>query len=174
MEPVERSALFLYLNRHGYNGLCRYNVGQGAFNVPFGRYLRPYFPEEELYVFYAKSKRARFTCEDFSKTLRRAKQGSVVYADPPYVPLNNTAYFTAYCQGGFDPASHQILADQARALSEGGIPVLLSNHSTDFTQNLYKGAQIETFLVQRFISCKAAHRSAVSELLAFYPGSCAV
>jgi DNA adenine methylase len=29
--------LFLYLNRHGYNGLCRYNL-RGEFNVPFGRY----------------------------------------------------------------------------------------------------------------------------------------
>jgi len=28
-----RSVLFLYLNRHCYNGLCRYNLS-GAFNVP--------------------------------------------------------------------------------------------------------------------------------------------
>ncbi|MBP6104134.1 MAG: Dam family site-specific DNA-(adenine-N6)-methyltransferase [Gammaproteobacteria bacterium] len=168
VEPVERSALFVYLNRHGYNGLCRYNAGQGAFNVPFGRYLKPYFPEEELYFFHEKSKKARFTCEDFSKTLQKAKQGSVVYADPPYVPLNNTAYFTAYCQGGFDLAAQKTLAELAMKLSDRGIPVLLSNHSTDFTKALYKDARIETFLVPRFISCKAALRSPVLELLALY------
>jgi len=33
-----KSALFIYLNRHGYNGLCRYN-SKGGFNVPFGLYL---------------------------------------------------------------------------------------------------------------------------------------
>ncbi len=169
-EPVERSALFLYLNRHGYNGLCRYNARQGAFNVPFGRYLKPYFPEEELYVFYEKSKRARFTCEDFSKTLHRARQGAVVYADPPYVPLNDTAYFTSYWQGGFNKASQEMLAKLALKLSDRGIPVLLSNHSTDFTKNLYKDASIEDFLVQRFISCKAFARTPVLELLALYSG----
>jgi hypothetical protein len=43
--PVEKAAIFVYLNRHGYNGLCRYN-GSGGFNVPFGRYTRPYFPRK--------------------------------------------------------------------------------------------------------------------------------
>ena len=42
-----RAILFLYLNRHGYNGLCRYSLA-GKFNVPFGRYKKPYFPEEEM------------------------------------------------------------------------------------------------------------------------------
>src|SRR6266478_355445 len=33
----EAAGLFYYLNRTGYNGLCRFN-SQGGFNVPFGRY----------------------------------------------------------------------------------------------------------------------------------------
>ena len=46
-DEFRRALLFLYLNRHGYNGLCRYNL-RGEFNVPFGRYKKPYFPETEL------------------------------------------------------------------------------------------------------------------------------
>ena len=42
-DPFRRAVLFLYLNRYGYNGLCRYNL-RGEFNVPFGRYKKPYFP----------------------------------------------------------------------------------------------------------------------------------
>ena len=42
-DRVRKSALFLYLNRHGYNGLCRYN-SEGSFNVPFGRYKKRIFP----------------------------------------------------------------------------------------------------------------------------------
>ena len=42
-----KAALFIYLNRHGYNGLCRYN-SKGGFNVPFGRYKKPYFPADEM------------------------------------------------------------------------------------------------------------------------------
>ncbi|EBW1656338.1 Dam family site-specific DNA-(adenine-N6)-methyltransferase, partial [Salmonella enterica subsp. enterica serovar Typhimurium] len=49
-DPYQRSVLFLYLNRHCYNGLCRYN-SKGEYNVPFGRYKKPYFPETELIWF---------------------------------------------------------------------------------------------------------------------------
>ena len=43
-DPFQRSVYFLYLNRHGFNGLCRYNR-TGGFHVPFGSYKKPYFPE---------------------------------------------------------------------------------------------------------------------------------
>ena len=33
----EAASLFYYLNRTGYNGLCRFNA-RGLFNVPFGTY----------------------------------------------------------------------------------------------------------------------------------------
>lgn len=49
-ENVEyKSILFLYLNRHCFNGLCRYNKS-GKFNVPFGRYKKPYFQEMSYYL----------------------------------------------------------------------------------------------------------------------------
>ena len=54
-----RAALFVYLNRHGFNGLCRYNKS-GGFNVPFGRYNKPYFPEKEMLHFIACAKNVRF------------------------------------------------------------------------------------------------------------------
>ena len=69
-EAQERAALFLYLNRHGYNGLCRYNK-KGGFNVPFGKYKAPYFPEAELWAFAEKAQRATFICECYSKTFER-------------------------------------------------------------------------------------------------------
>lgn len=167
-DPVLRSALFLYLNRHGYNGLCRYNVGKGEFNVPFGSYIKPYFPEKEMLHFHEKAKRAVFVCEDFTETLRKAKKGSVVYADPPYVPLTATANFTQYQSGGFSLEEQQVLADWAKKCAKKGIPVLLSNHSNNFTRDIYKGAVIEEFNVRRLISCKTALRKPVLELLVLY------
>ena len=74
----KRSALFIYLNRHGYNGLCRYN-SKGGFNVPFGRYKAPYFPQKEMEFFSQKARHAIFQVASFEKTLSKAKQGDVVY-----------------------------------------------------------------------------------------------
>ncbi|MDX2346929.1 MAG: Dam family site-specific DNA-(adenine-N6)-methyltransferase, partial [Legionella sp.] len=73
-----RAALFLYLNRHGYNGLCRYNLS-GQYNVPFGRYVKPYFPDKELLFFYQKSQSAEFTTADFKQTFLNTKPGDIVY-----------------------------------------------------------------------------------------------
>ena len=96
---IERSALFVYLNRHAFNGLCRYN-GKGAFNVPFGRYAAPYFPEAEMLGFVvAKSDCIELLCGDFQVALNQAQADNIVYCDPPYVPLSETTSFTAYAKG---------------------------------------------------------------------------
>ena len=81
-DPFRRAVLFLYLNRYGYNGLCRYNL-RGEFNVPFGRYKKPYFPEAELYHFAEKAQNAFFYCESYADSMARADDASVVYCDPP-------------------------------------------------------------------------------------------
>lgn len=162
-----RAALFLYFNKHGYNGLCRYN-SSGKFNVPFGRYKRPYFPERELAFLAHKSKRATFQCKDFEEVMMKAKTGDVVYCDPPYVPLTNTAYFTAYSAGGFGRDDQIRLAQCAENLSERGVPVLISNHCTDFTRDIYAKADISEFSVRRLISCDGTNRSETQELLALF------
>ncbi len=78
-DAFRRAVLFLYLNRHCYNGLCRYNL-RGEFNVPFGRYSKPYFPEEELYHFAERAQQATFVCQsyDVSMTGRRRGLGGVL------------------------------------------------------------------------------------------------
>lgn len=163
----QRAALFLYLNRHGFNGLCRYNQ-KGKFNVPFGKYDQPYFPAEEMKHFHEKAKNAAFKVSDFRETMREARPGSVVYCDPPYVPLSATANFTSYSAGGFNESDQVDLAQISRKLAANGIPVLISNHATDFTAAIYEGAKIEYFDVQRNISCKGDGRGKVKELLALF------
>ena len=162
-----KSVLFLYLGRHGYNGLIRYNK-DGGYNVPFGRYRRPYFPEKEMRFFAERSKSARFVCQDFRHVMEQAKSGDVVYCDPPYVPLSSTANFTDYAAGGFGPKDQQDLADLAASLGEQGIPVLISNHQSEFTEAAYRLAQVERFDVQRFISCDGRNRNTAKEVLALF------
>ena len=164
---AEKSALFVYLNRHGYNGLCRYNASHD-FNVPFGRYSKPYFPLKELRFFHHKARRAEFICGDFRRAMSRARRGHVVYADPPYVPLNATSSFTRYSSVDFGTAQQLVLAEKARQLACRGVPVLISNHDTAFTRQAYGDARLTAFDVRRFISCKGDARNAVGELLALF------
>lgn len=164
---IEKSALFLYLNRHGFNGLCRYN-SSGGFNVPFGRYKKPYFPYEEMHYFHKKSQRATFVCADFEAVMTTLKQGDVVYCDPPYVPLSKTAHFTSYSAGKYGLAQQSRLARLAEDLAKQGIPTIISNHNTPFTQDEYKQATIETFQVRRHISSNGAKREKVNELIAVF------
>lgn len=167
VDPLRRATLFVYLNRHGYNGLCRYN-SSGGFNVPFGRYRRPYFPEKEMMLFHEKAQRAEFRHDDFIKVMAGTRPGDVLYCDPPYVPLSASANFTSYSAGGFGLEQQRSLAEAASRLAGRGIPVLISNHSTDFTRQSYRGATIREFPVSRSISCNAECRGEAPELLALF------
>lgn len=162
-----KSALFLYLNRHGYNGLCRYNAG-GGFNVPFGRYKKPYFPQAEMEAFWRKSRQAHFAQADFLATVEAARPGDVIYCDPPYAPLSATAHFTSYSAGGFSFDQQLALAAAARQAACRGVPVLISNHATPEIEAAYAGASIERFQVQRYISADADNRGSAAELLALF------
>ncbi|MCC3702722.1 adenine-specific DNA-methyltransferase [Rouxiella badensis] len=167
-DVYRRSLLFLYLNRHCYNGLCRYNLS-GAFNVPFGRYKKPYFPEDELAWFSEKAQNAQFVCEHYQHTLLKAKKGAVVYCDPPYVPLSATANFTAYHTNNFNLTDQQNLAKLAeKLLAERQVPVLISNHDTALTRDWYSAAALHVVTARRTISSNILQRSKVTELLALY------
>ncbi len=163
-----RAVLFVYLNRHGYNGLCRYNL-KGGYNVPFGRYKSPYFPEKEMQLFHAKAQKAEFILSDFKQVIESAEPGDVIYCDPPYVPLSTSANFTSYSSTGFNNEQQQQLAELASIASQRGIPMLISNHNTRFTRQAYQHAnKISRFQVQRSISCNSRKRESAGELLALF------
>lgn len=167
-DTYKRAILFVYLNRHGYNGLCRYNL-KGGYNVPFGRYKSPYFPEKEMLAFHKKAKNAEFVLSSFEQVIQTAIKGDVIYCDPPYVPLSPSANFTSYSSGGFNVDKQQQLADLANEISVKGIPILISNHNTSFTRKAYEKAdKITKFHVQRFISCNGKKRGTAGELIALF------
>lgn len=163
-----KAALFIYLNRHGFNGLCRYN-SSGIFNVPFGTYVRkPELPVERMLGFYQHVKQATFVQQNFLKTLAQAKKGDVVYCDPPYVPLSPTAKFKEYGPLCFGTTEQIQLADTAKSLAKKGVRVILSNHDTPFTREIYAGAHFESYELQRLISSDSKNRGFVKELIAVF------
>jgi len=165
---IRKSAIFIYLNRHCFNGLCRYN-GKGGFNVPFGKYFGPNCPSDEIRSFAEFARRCDFVHQSFESTFAMLKEGDVVYCDPPYVPLSMTSNFTSYAKDDFGPALQIELANAARAAAKRGNKTLISNHDTDWARQIYASAKrIEKFDVQRLISSKASTRGMAPELLAIY------
>jgi DNA adenine methylase len=162
-----RAALFLYLNKHGYNGLCRYN-NSGHFNVPVGKYKKIKLPKEKMAYFSKKAKHAEFKVSDFVTTLKKANKGDVIYCDPPYVPLNDSNSNFQYVKNGFSLEQQKHLAELAMETANRGIPVLISNHFTEFTREIYQAAEISTFSVRRTISCKGDKRIKAKEVLALF------
>lgn len=169
-EDIRKSAIFLYLNKHAFNGLCRYNRS-GGFNVPYGHYSSPSFPEREISLFAQKCKIADFKCIDFKDAFSEIKKGDVVYCDPPYIPLSRTASFTAYSTNGFGEKEQVDLANAAESASEKNIRVVISNHDTPLARELYQRAKIRPLQVHRSISSKAVTRGRVDEVLATFSGS---
>ena len=168
VDQYERSLLFLYLNRHGYNGLCRYNKS-GGYNVPFGRYKHPYFPKAELQYFSKKAQKATFIQGDFETAFAQLNETDVVYCDPPYSPINPTSNFTAYAGNSFTDEDQKRLVDCAETAKKNNTPTLISNHYVDFTQDLYQDATKKKLInVQRSISRKGKGRIKVKEILALY------
>lgn len=147
---AEAAALFYYLNRTGYNGLCRFNK-QGRFNVPFGQhttinYLRDFDTYRGAFVGW------RFSNRDVEQVPLRPDD--FVYADPPYdVP------FTQYSKHGFG------WEDQVRTatcLARHPGPVILTNQATDRIVELYSrlGFDVSFLRAPRMISCTGERRPA--------------
>ncbi|EHM47012.1 DNA adenine methylase [Yokenella regensburgei] len=169
---VEAAARFMYLNRHGFNGLCRYNR-RGQFNVPFGKYKKPYFPLDEIRAFEEKAKRATFITAHYSETLELIRDGyDVVYCDPPY--LTESDNFTAYHERGFSHMDQGRLARKLRRLAERGISVVASNSDLEMVHYLYAGFEAVQINAPRSVGASAASQKMARELILKSPLSSAV
>ena len=139
----ESAELFYYLNRTGFNGLCRFNR-QGEFNVPFGRYTRISYSRDFLAY---RELLGGWTFTSTSLEGVPLERGDFVYADPPY-----DVEFTQYAKGGFSWADQQ---QTAESLVKHEGPVVLVNQATRRVERLYRrlGYQVRFLDAPRRISC---------------------
>ena len=93
---------------------------------------------------------------------------TVIYCDPPYIPLSKTSNFTSYSGNHFGIKCQHELAELAKICAKGGQTVVISNHDHPIMRDLYQQAELITLKVQRAISCHAKNRIAVSELMAIF------
>ncbi|WP_407208009.1 DNA adenine methylase [Citrobacter portucalensis] len=139
LSAPERAAAFLFLNRHCFNGLMRYN-NSGGFNTSFGHYKAPYFPEKEIKAFAKYAHNYVFMLSDFRRTIGLAREGDVVYCDPPYEPMPGQAGFTNYTPDGFKWEDQLGVVEACRAAHRRGAKIVISNSSAPAIDQLYRDA----------------------------------
>lgn len=165
LSPVERAALFIYLNKTCFNGLHRVNR-RGEFNVPAGRYTNPRILDEAtLRAASRELARTELRNDSFETLLSLAKPGDFIYFDPPYEPVSRTASFTAYAQDGFTRDDQARLRDVFSALDRRRCKLMLSNSDVPFIRELYQKFRIDTVAAPRAINCDAKGRGLVTELV---------
>jgi DNA adenine methylase len=154
-KSAEAAGIFYYLNRTGYNGLCRFNR-QGGFNTPFGRYEKLDY-KTDFTEYVETFARFDFTNLDFEEI--PLERDDFVYADPPY-----DVAFRQYSKDGFG------WDEQVRTagwLSKHPGPVVLSNQATERIVALYRELGYDLIALDgpRLISC-TGDRTPAKEVLA--------
>jgi len=170
IDKKERALLFLYINRHCFNGLMRYNK-LGYINTSFGAYVNPKIPYEELLYFSKKLKNAVFTCGNFENVRFRVDPLCLtsIYSDPPYLPKEKNASVVSYTKLGFKKEQHISLNRASRKWKQRASGVWLSNHDVPVVAECYKdGVSASQFLVRRSISSKGSDRAPAKEIILSY------
>jgi len=166
---IEKTSRLLFLNRTCFNGLYRVN-SKGKFNVPLGKYTNPNIVNEENLHSVSnilQSSRVSIKCRDFEAVLRDAKKGDLVYFDPPYQPVSQTANFTSYTNKNFTYHDLSRLAELCMKLDLKGCKILLSNSNSKEVSDMFakKPWKVSKIQANRSINSNSKKRTGHFELL---------
>ncbi len=163
---TELAAMFVFLNKHCFNGLYRVNA-KGQFNVPFNNSTRASYDANNLKAVSEYLQKVDISCGDFEMACDTAQANDFIFFDSPYAPLNDTS-FEAYTKEGFSREDHERLARVFRRLDARGCYCMLTNHNTNFIKELYKDYFIEVVPVKRMINSNASKRTGEEVIIRNY------
>ncbi|MDL2250411.1 Dam family site-specific DNA-(adenine-N6)-methyltransferase [Lachnospiraceae bacterium OttesenSCG-928-J05] len=153
---LELAVMLVFLNKHCFNGLYRVN-GKGLFNVPYNNSVSPSCTEESIYMVSEALENITIEKGDFENVCNMAKKGDFIFIDSPYAPLNSDS-FESYTKEGFDVESHKRLANCFKEMTKRGCYCMLTNHNTEFINDLYEDFNKEVVDVKRMINSDAKNR----------------
>lgn len=167
LSKAKKAARFIYLTKTCFNSLYRVNR-KGYFNTPYGRKRTIQIVDQDNLTAinkYLNDNEVAITSGDFAKVLAQVKPNSLVYLDPPYVPLTATASFTSYTSVGFNKSDQECLAQSCQHLDRIGVKFIASNSDTELVHELYQQFNIRTVYAKRNINANGKKRGAVAEVL---------
>jgi DNA adenine methylase len=160
MLSIEKAALFIYMNKCGYNGMYREN-SQGIYNIPFGKMKNPKICDIQTLTNVSNYlKNVHIACCEYQYILDLIEKDDFVYLDPPY---DDT--FTDYTNNKFGQDEQKLLKIFIDKLTIKGVYVMLSNSATDFIKNLYKDYKQINLTTKYSLGGKGADRGNKQELL---------
>lgn len=138
-DSIERSAMFYFLNKTCFRGI--YREGPNGFNVPFGNYKTKFTPPTagELNEYSEALQNVVFSVAHFQESLSECKEGDLVYADPPYAPVQKTS-FVGYTKDGFGMDSHISLFTLLHSLREKNVSIVMSNADVEMVRESFSPA----------------------------------
>lgn len=154
-EIIEKSALFVFINKTCFRGLYREGKNK-KYNVPFGNYKNVEIYDNDnlltLSLLFNKYK-VVFNCDDFTNFLNDCSISDFVYLDPPYYPVDENS-FTSYNEVDFLEDNHNSLIDVCKSLDTKQIGFLLSNSDTPFIKDKLNTFKIDIIECRRSINSK--------------------
>lgn len=149
--------LFYYLNRTGFNGMCRFNK-KGLYNIPCGsytkiNYINDFSNYKELFSNW------EFTSGDYREI--NIQEDDILYLDPPY-----DGTFSHYASVDFVWEDHLKMLEWALKFDN---PMVISNAATDRVVDLYRSTNFEIDFcdVHRFVAANGQNRGKAKEIVAF-------
>jgi len=157
---IEKAALFIYLNKCGYNGMYREN-SKGKYNIPFGKMKNPKICDTRVLRKDTEGLRnVNIACCEYSSILELVEKDDFVYLDPPYHET-----FTDYTNNKFNEEEQRELKLFVDELTRKGVFIMLSNSATDFIKDLYKDYKQINLTIKYSLGGKGADRGDKQELL---------
>src|SRR5690554_2607190 len=169
---VMRAARTIFLNKTCYNGLYRVNF-RGEFNTPEGKYVNPtvYYKENiESVSEYLKNKKIKILNGDYKEAIKDAKQGDIIYLDPPYHYETDNG-FTSYQKEGFTFEDFVTLKETCDKYINKGVTVIISNNDTTKIRELFENDilytvyQLNKLKTNRTINSNAKKRRTGKEVI---------
>ena len=163
---LKRAAEFIYLNRHCFNGVCRYNQ-KGEFNVPCGKYKKVYFPKAELIAFSNKliSVPVTLMAADYRAAVEMAGADDVIYCDPPYISGSKNDIFTGYTPHKFNYPVTKLLHDLLVHAVRRGATAIVSNANNTTVKSIFDDFEIHEIDAPRSVAANG-NRKPAKEIIA--------
>lgn len=158
VDPIERAARMIYLNRSCFNGIYRVNR-KGMFNVPRGTKNNILLKDDDFEATATLLKHTRIVEADFETLINQAKVGDFIFADPPYTVRHNNNGFIKYNEKLFSWSDQERLARSLVKARSRGATIISTNANHESLRELYENEGFHFLDISRYSSISASSSS---------------